>query len=196
MKKIALAAVLVALSGCNEDPFAAARVDSGSLYFTFPGGGGQPPMVFDAEGSAELTRLGNFRLGDWAYSERGPQDPMPIIVHASMTADPRYHYATMQIPREAAAGTNLQVDPQCTASATDCARVGVLFHTFTNGGATTACFATSGTVRIVSRTSGRMRGTFQVLLSCTPAPTGPSENATVTDGAFDVEIIDYEDYTR
>jgi hypothetical protein len=196
MKKIALAVMLVALSGCNENPYEVARVDSGSLHFTFPGGGGQPPTEFDAEGSAELTRLGNFRLGDWAYSERGPQDPMPIIVHASMTSDPRYHYATMQIPREVAAGTDLRGDPQCEASAADCARLGVLFHTFTNGGATTACFMTSGTVRIVSRSEGRMRGTFQAVLSCTPAPSGMPENATVTDGSFDVEIIDYDDYSR
>lgn len=193
MKKIALAALLVALYGCSEDPFQVQRVDSGSVRFTFPGAGGQAAMVFDAEGSAELTRVGNFRLGDWAYAERGPQDGMPIIVHSSMTADPKFHYATFQLPREVAAGAELRGDPECSAIATDCARMGVLFHTLANGGATTACYMVSGTVRVVSRSSDRMRGTFQGQLACTAAPGGNPENATVTDGDFDLEIIDFDD---
>lgn len=194
MKKIALVAALVALSACNEDPFAPNRVDSGSVRFNFPGAAGQPATVFDASGSAELTRSGNFQMGDWAYSERGPQAPQPIILHSSMRAEPKYHYLTMQIPRDAQSGDVLRGDPQCSATAIDCARIGFLFNTLANGGATTACVMTSGEVRITSASSSRMRGTFDMTASCTPAPTGPPELATITGGTFDVEIIDYDDY--
>lgn len=194
MKKIALVAALAVMSSCTQDPTGIKAVDSGSLRFTFAGAGGQAATVFNASGSAQLTRVGNFQLGDWAYSERGPEAPMPIIVHASMTADPKFHYATMQVPREAQAGAVLRVDPECTSIATDCARVGVLFHTLNSGGATTACTARSGTMRITARSSSRMTGTFQVVARCTAAPAGTPEETSIPDGTFDVEIIDYDDY--
>jgi hypothetical protein len=196
MKKIALIAALAVMSSCTEDITGITAVDSGSLRFSFAGAGGQPATVFNATGSAQLTRVGNFQLGDWAYSERGPDSPMPIIVHASMTAQAKFHYATMQVPRDAQAGTVLRVDPACTSIATDCARMGFLFNTLTSGGATTGCNAISGTVRITARGSSRMSGTFQVVARCAAAPAGIAEETSITDGTFDVEIIDYDDYVN
>lgn len=201
-------AAVLALAACGDDggsgpagPTGRQPIPPGSFSFSLPAIDGQPAGAFRAAGAVELDGMGLFELGDWAFGEFGPNPTAPLEVYASAPgADGRFHYLRMSLPREVQPGTVLPIRFPCV-SRPDCAGFQfILDWVSVRSNADPRAFcglgaSSSGSVRIATREARRITGTFTAEVLCS-LYRDPSTvvSYTVTDGSFDVPIVQPSDY--
>lgn len=194
MKKSYIALMLLAFAACDDGPTGPRAVPSGSATATYTGVGVYPGGTFAANGPMLLDSVSIEKPGNWAYGRLGGAAPAPVYVTAMMPAGGALnHYLHVQVPREVRSGAVLPVLAPCPVESTTCGAFQLTLRTVRNGGDGIQCFAETGSVRVTSRTADRIQGTFSGEMRCVLPPTG-DEPMQVTNGAFDVPIIDVADY--
>jgi hypothetical protein len=196
-KSIVLMMGAALLGACGRDAIAPV-VAPGALSFHYSGGlpGRLEDGAFAVNGAPRLDGAGRPDPAPWAtagaHPMAGPLVPVGsklAIVAFSPHGSGEGDLVVLTIPR-VSSPTTVTVDGNCTA--VGCARGLILIgvdprkpHEGLDG----SCELVSGTVRIVSVSGGRIRGSFSASGRCTTSvQNGPFHEVEVRDGGFDVQI--------
>ena len=170
--RILIGALLAVTAGCGDGTGPGGV--SGSVSFSHSGAS---TGTFSASGSVLVA---DPQAATWAAGTRDDAsqsiDVEGYVAHPSSTHD----YVHLHFP---------QLTPG-TVTIANGAAVDIAFGQPQAGTATWYCFLTSGSVVVTSLSSARVRGSFSGSGICLPAASGSPVAFTVTNGSFDVPLVD------
>jgi hypothetical protein len=172
--RILIGGLLAVTAGCGDGTGPGGV--SGSVSFSHSGA---TTGTFSASGSVLVA---DPQTATWAAGTRNDAsqsiDVEGYVAHPSSTHD----YVHVHFPQLTAGTVTVAND----------ATVSIVFGQPQTGAATWYCTLTSGSVVLTSLSSARVRGSFSGSGSCLPS-TGSPVAFTVTDGSFDVPLVDIND---
>lgn len=185
-RSLAALLVIVTLAACSDDPSGPTASASGSIGFAYAGtvsGGG----TFSATGAAPGATTSPYTQS-WAASWF---DQATFYVSGVRTLpNSRFDMVVIGINRSTAGTATIDqnCDPDTDAN---CTGFGVMFNLSQTGGTTgwIICGLLTGSATITSISSSRATGTFSGTGTCINADTQAEASFTVTNGTFDVPVI-------
>lgn len=190
IRTISISLLLLSLPACEGLFDVAGSPGTSSLEFQHSGFAGGGAGVYRAVGEVTLLSTGQLPYGNWAYALRSGAVPPGVHVVASHpAADGRFDLAMIWLPSGVGPGDRItfqemcETVPACGSMSFD---IGLNPGTFV---ARSQCWVRSGELRVLQLTPQRVAGTFSGTAVCAGAP-GETE---ITDGEFDVAMLDADD---
>jgi hypothetical protein len=171
-------------SGTDPDEFAA----SGSVGFSYNGGTLLAAGSYNASGGLPLNP-NDTENRTWAAGYRDTENTNNVGIVANVARGDRTDVAIMYFDRSTA-GTST-VDADCDIEAGDCAGM-VFWYNLSESGTATGqvlCGLETGTMTIATLTATRATGSFSGTGSCLGSDFTTQSSFTVTNGSFDVPIV-------
>ena len=183
----------ITLAACGGyDPTEPTGV-SGSLSFSYQGGGSANSATYNASGTIPSNVGGEFNgnsLGtsSWAAGAYSTTQNYAVVGAAIPKTSTQWDITEVVINRTTV-GTS-QISADCSdPENTTCTGVFVMFNFNPNGDTSTSfCFLTTGSVTVSAISASNMTGTFSGTGSCFNGTTGAESPFTITNGTFNVGV--------
>ena len=185
-RRFALIASLSLLAACGSDSPTAPGAVSGSVTFTYTGGGGG---TYSATGGLSATASdATAQTTSWATGWKDNADGSVNVAANAATSSTASNFFGIVINRQTVGTAN--IDPNCSStSTTSCTDVILFIALNSSGNASFICALDAGSVTIATVSSSKVTGSFSGTGTCV-AGTGTSTSAfAITNGSFDVPLL-------